>query len=175
MCLLVSPFTAMADRLLTDKPKNGIAETELTATEITTTAIAETEIVKTATKSVTLEAAADEVHLHAEGLQGLRITPQEYRKNYRTRLSGTLAKRLWYLLGGVVVVHVIAVIVFSWKLIEDPVTGTAEQRTERIQSAIDNVNETSKTLYTFLTPLVTAVTGYYFTTMSDEDSKDSED
>jgi sterol desaturase/sphingolipid hydroxylase (fatty acid hydroxylase superfamily) len=172
MCLLVSPFTAMADRLLTDKPKNGIAETEITATEITTTEIAETEIVKTATKSVTLEAAADEVHLRTEGL---RITPQEYRKNYRTRLSGTLAKRLWYLLGGVVVVHVIAVIVFSWKLIEDPVTGTAEQRTERIQSAIDNVNETSKTLYTFLTPLVTAVTGYYFTTMSDEDSKDSEE
>lgn len=104
--------------------------------------------------------------------QDVQFTFAEARKNYNTLLSGTLAKVLWYTLGGVVVLHFASVIVFSWRLADKPDLNDTNYP-ERVKSAIASVNDTAKTLYTFLTPLATAVTGYYFTTIGASKSSNS--
>ncbi|WP_414545095.1 hypothetical protein [Nostoc sp. CCY0012] len=98
----------------------------------------------------------------------------EERKNYRTLVSGDLAKFLWRLLGFVVCANLVSTILFSWQLIQTPAADDREQYAERINSATANVNEASKTLYTFLGPLATAVTGYYFTSV-ERSNKDSDE
>lgn len=94
----------------------------------------------------------------------LQLSHSELRKNFKVRMSGDLARRLWHLLGFVVVAHLIATIAFSWRLSNKPDVGdTDEKRTERIGKATANVDDTAKTLYAVLGVLTTAVTGYYFT------------
>jgi hypothetical protein len=93
----------------------------------------------------------------------------EYRKNFRARLSGDLAKGLWYLLGLTVILNLLTVIALSWRLTNPPKTGDID-RSERIEKAVAIVDSFAKTLYAVLTPLATAVTGYYFSTGADSDS-----
>lgn len=103
----------------------------------------------------------------------IHLNPADLRKNFHTRVSGELAKGLWYLLGSVVVIHLVAVVGFSWRLTHAPLPGDTD-RTERIQSAIATVGDAAKTLYAVLTPLATAVTGYYFSTGGDSGSNASD-
>jgi len=113
--------------------------------------------IEEASRSVNLVLPEDSFH----------VSHAELRENFKVRVSGGLAMGLWYLLGGVVVVHLIATIAFSWKLANKTDVGDNEdKRTARIDKAISNVNDTSKTLYAVLGVLTTAVTGYYFTSGS---------
>jgi hypothetical protein len=123
-------------------------------------------------EEITIEQASEELHSIAPS-PGSVQSLAEARKTYRTRVSGQLAKFLWYLLGGVVACHMVSTIVFSWQLTKKPSADDREQYTERIKGAISSVNEAAKTLYTFLGPLATAVTGYYFTSV-ESSSNDSE-
>lgn len=91
----------------------------------------------------------------------------EMRKTLKAGMSGVLALGLWLLLGGTIIAHLTTIIVFSWHLIASPVTNDVEGQKERIDKATSNVSDTAKTLYTLLTPLATAITGYYFTTGKD--------
>ncbi len=70
--------------------------------------------------------------------------------------------------------NLLSTIIFSWHLIRTPAADDKEQYAERINSATANVNEASKTLYTFLGLLATAVTGYYFTSV-ERSNKDTDD
>lgn len=97
------------------------------------------------------------------------LNPADLRKNFHTRVSGELAKGLWYLLGSVVVIHLVAIVGFSWRLTNAPTAGDTD-RTDRIETAIATVGDAVKTLYAVLTPLATAVTGYYFSTGGDSGS-----
>ena len=113
---------------------------------------------------------------HALLKGSVRESHEELRKNFHVRVSGELAKGLWYLLGGVVVMHLVGVTAFSWRLGNSPVPGDSEEkRTERIEKAVANVNDAAKTLYAVLTPLATAVTGYYFTLGGTSSSSDDSD
>ncbi|RAM50198.1 MAG: hypothetical protein C6Y22_18300 [Hapalosiphonaceae cyanobacterium JJU2] len=123
-------------------------------------------------EEITIEQASEELHSIAPS-PGSVQSLAEARKTYRTRVSGQLAKFLWYLLGGVVTCHMVSTIAFSWQLTQKPSADDKEQYSERIKGAISSVNEAAKTLYTFLGPLATAVTGYYFTTVGNS-SNDSE-
>ncbi|MBD1847751.1 hypothetical protein H6F89_31045 [Cyanobacteria bacterium FACHB-63] len=109
----------------------------------------------------------------------LNLSHAELRKNFKVRVSGDLAAGLWYLLGFVVVVHLLAVTALAWRLSNQPTAGDSEEkRIERIEKAVSTVTDTAKTLYPVLGVLTAAVTGYYFSSgadsaPSDEDEKET--
>ena len=113
-------------------------------------------------KKITIEDASEEIHSITPPSGSFKSSLEEQRKTYKTRISGHLAQLLWWLLGGVVVLHLLATIGFSACLIKKPASDDKEQYIERIKTAILSINEASKTLYTFLGPLATVVTGFYF-------------
>lgn len=126
-------------------------------------------------ESITLEKALEEqTNTEERDTAKIKVTPAEKRKNYTTLISGKLAQKLWWMLGGVVFIHLIAIVCLSFLSVEKPDENDTEH-SERFEKAISNVNESSKTLYTFLTPLATAVTGYYFTTLTDNNSNNNSD
>lgn len=131
--------------------------------------------------TVTLEQALNDVlPNHSLPTNSVRESHDDFRKNFHVRVSGDLAKGLWYLLGWVVVVHFVGVVAFSWRLGNKPVSGDLEEnRLERIEKAVSNVNDAAKTLYAVLAPLAATVTGYYFTlggsSISSEDSSTKQD
>lgn len=110
-------------------------------------------------------------------------------------ISGFLGLFLWLILGGLIVAHFAAISLFSWRMLEatdtENLTGslqtvsspspqtvppspppasqdTSPQNIERYEKVVATVNDTAKSLYTFLAPLATAITGYYFTSKSGE-------
>lgn len=125
----------------------------------------------------TLEQALNDVlPNHSLPKGSVRESHEELRKNFHVRVSGDLAKGLWYLLGWVVVVHFLGVVAFSWRLGNKPAPGDLEEnRLERIEKAVSNVNDAAKTLYAVLTPLAATVTGYYFTLGSSSSSSEDSD
>lgn len=90
----------------------------------------------------------------------LRPSPAEIRRNKKLAAAGRLSMGLWLLLGLITSTHMIAVIIFSGSMAWSEDTESA--KTEQVKEAINQVNETAKTLYAFIGPLVAAVTGYYF-------------
>lgn len=96
------------------------------------------------------------------------ISPVEHRKNQKLAASKQLAFWLWGLLATTALIHLIAVVSFSAVLVVT--SGSEKQRTEPVVEGIGQVNETAKTLYAFIGPLVAAVTGYYFSASENENS-----
>lgn len=86
--------------------------------------------------------------------------PHEWRASFNLVISGVLGCSIWLFLGLVAHWHFALVQNFSQKRVP-PSTPNKEQ-VEQIDRAINDVNDTAKTLYAILTPLATAVTGYYF-------------
>lgn len=117
--------------------------------------------ISTENEKINLEDASKEINAVRPSANSIDVST-ENRKTYVTLLAGNLAKWLWIVLLGITCVHLIAVIFFAWFFTREPATNDKEQYVERINTAISGVNETAKTLYTFLGPLATAVTGYYF-------------
>lgn len=100
----------------------------------------------------------------------------EIRKNFKLHVSRDLAKGLWYLLGFVVVVHLLTAIALSWRLSNKPDVGdNEEKRTARIEKALSTVNDTAKTLYPVLGVLTAAVSSYYFSRADSDSSNDEKD
>lgn len=100
----------------------------------------------------------------------------ELRKNFKVSVSGELARGLWYLLGFVVVVHLLTAITLAWRLSNKPDAGdTEEKRTARIEKAVSTVNDTAKTLYPVLGVLTAAVSNCYFRDADSESSDDEQD
>lgn len=96
------------------------------------------------------------------------ISPVEHRKNQKLAASKQLAFWLWGLLATTALIHLISVVIFSAVLVAT--SGSEKQRTEPVTEGIGQVNETAKTLYAFIGPLVAAVTGYYFSASENENS-----
>ncbi|ERN42927.1 hypothetical protein KR51_00002300 [Rubidibacter lacunae KORDI 51-2] len=90
-----------------------------------------------------------------------QISQEDRRRNYETRVSGELAYSLWITLAVVASLHAICIGILTWHLVHAP--GNDEEAiNRRFDRALNEVHDTAKTIYTFLTPLATAVTGYYF-------------
>jgi hypothetical protein len=105
----------------------------------------------------------------------MTIPGEEMRKTFEAGMSGVLALGLWLLLGGTVITHLAATVVFSSQLVEKPSVNDTEGQSERIEKATSTVGDTAKTLYALLTPLAATVTGYYFTAGKGSGSSDDSD
>lgn len=95
--------------------------------------------------------------------------PVEFRSNIKLFGSGILSLSLWILLGCIAWAHFQASRDFAIKLAELPlklqdgkISLVDQERIQLIERANGLVDSTSNRLYTFLTPVVTAVTGYFF-------------
>ena len=104
------------------------------------------------------------------------ISEEDKRKNYKVQVTGILALLLWVVLGTVVIANIASVIFLAERLSSGKELGDASNaKIERIEKAVVMINDTAKTMYSFLTTLATAVTGYYFTTKDDDNIKKDED
>ncbi|ABW31967.1 hypothetical protein [Acaryochloris marina] len=96
--------------------------------------------------------------------------PEEFRSNVKLWGSGILALSLWCLLGMLAWSHFEASRKFANEisslkpqLEEDGTISLVHQQEIQLnEKANAMVDSTSNRLYTFLTPIVTAVTGYFF-------------
>lgn len=99
--------------------------------------------------------------------------PEEFRSNVKLWGSGLLGISLWVLLGYLACSHFQTSKEFALKLcnlspqIEDgKIDLVHQEKVQLIEKANILVDSTSNRLYTFLTPIVTAVTGYFFVASS---------
>ena len=99
--------------------------------------------------------------------------PTEFRSNVKLWGSGILALSLWVLLGCIAWSHFQASKDFALQLsalplkLEDGKISLVDQeKIQLIDKANGLVDSTANRLYTFLTPVVTAVTGYFFISAS---------
>lgn len=106
------------------------------------------------------------------------MSPRDMRRNFRTRVSGRLALGLWSLLGAVVFIHIIGIsysaIQLSRKVGFQTVSLNEDDvslRKQVVDDSVGMINDAVKTLYSFLTPLATAVTGYYFSAVETDESE----
>ncbi len=94
----------------------------------------------------------------------VQVVNSERRKNRNNWIASILALFLWATLIITIFSHLGTTVYFSNHLVasETPI------ELEKVQTAVTLVNDTAKTLYSFLGTLVTAVTAYYFKTVADE-------
>jgi len=99
--------------------------------------------------------------------------PVEFRSNVKLWGSGVLAITLWILLGFIAWSHFQSSKEFAIKLAEispsleeGQISLVDQEKVELIEKANELVDSTANRLYTFLTPIVTAITGYFFVASS---------
>ncbi|MGK7882537.1 MAG: hypothetical protein AB4060_20910 [Crocosphaera sp.] len=99
-----------------------------------------------------------------DGINDFERRGSENRRNRNNVVASILALALWGVLIFTIGYHLWTTVRFSHYLVasETPV------EIEKVQTAVTLVNDTAKTLYSFLGTLVTAVTAYYFKTIADE-------
>lgn len=88
----------------------------------------------------------------------------EWRDSFKLIVSAVLALCLWLFLVGIAILHFQVSCEFSRKIADLPVQDNV--KVEQIEKAALSVNDTAKTLYALITPLATAVTGYFFAASS---------
>lgn len=95
--------------------------------------------------------------------------PTEFRSNVKLWGAAILALGLWSLIGSIAWNQFQATKEYAMKLadltpsVEGEQIGLAHQeRIRQIEKSVVLVDSTSDRLYTFLSPVVTAVTGYFF-------------
>ena len=125
---------------------------------------------KNDTEKETLESLADKAGGDESGESkrtpsvDVRVTNSEKRKNRNNQVASFLAIFLWFTLIITILSHLGSTVYFSHYLVASETTVEIE----KVQTAVTLVNDTAKTLYSFLGTLVTAVTAYYFKTVADE-------
>lgn len=95
--------------------------------------------------------------------------PVEFRSNLKLWTAGLLAASLWFILGKIAWEQFSSSKEFASRLAalpvrveKDKMSTEGEERVKLIEKANNMVDATANRLYTFLTPIVTAVTGYFF-------------
>ena len=97
------------------------------------------------------------------------LMSSEKRKNRNNWIASILALALWSVLIFTIAYHLITTVNFSNRLL----SSDSPVELEKVQTAVTLVDDTAKTLYSFLGTLVTAVTAYYFKTVADEVNRNS--
>lgn len=105
----------------------------------------------------------------------LESTTKAFVKTFQAKVTATLAVGLWSLFTLSVLWHIFMIQKISLRYIdiyqETLELGIEDQRYsiwEEISKSSDLVNDTAKTLYAVLSPLATAVTGFYFSSSSQD-------
>jgi len=91
--------------------------------------------------------------------------PTESRSNVKLWGSALLALMLWVLLISLAWSHFQSTKETAAKRAALPIDAT-DRQVDLIEKSSDMVNSTASSLYTFLTPVVTAITGYFFVASS---------
>lgn len=127
--------------------------------ETNPTTLSENKTSPTNHKVVTIDTLSDKIErlivLHTKA-----NPPAEWRDSFKLSVSALLAGSLWIFLGIIALSHVQASGEFSRKIANLPEQDSA--KVDQIQKAALSFNDTAKTLYALITPLATAVTGYFF-------------
>lgn len=92
-------------------------------------------------------------------------THPEWRENSKLIIAGILACGTWSVLGWLICSQFQNSVSFAEKIAAIP--STATDRINVIKEANDTVNKTSSSLYAFITPFATAISGYFFISSSD--------
>ncbi|MDJ0658986.1 MAG: hypothetical protein QNJ42_05785 [Crocosphaera sp.] len=130
---------------------------------------------KTKTNSENLKLFAEEFgdgksnDSESQTIDDLKAMSSENRKNRNNWIASILAVALWAVLIFTIAYHLITTVNFSQHLL----TSDSSVELEKVKTAVTLVDDTAKTLYSFLGTLVTAVTAYYFKTVADEVNRNS--
>ncbi|GCA84075.1 hypothetical protein MiHa_02044 [Microcystis aeruginosa NIES-2522] len=96
------------------------------------------------------------------------ISPPEQRRNFNTRVAGFLATWLWIGLLFTAFSQIVSIFFISFASLgifnlNINLKAIKEQEVQsRVDKAATLINDSSKTIYTFLGPIATAVTAFYF-------------
>ncbi|MDJ0729953.1 MAG: hypothetical protein QNJ33_08170 [Crocosphaera sp.] len=124
------------------------------------------DIESAASKEYTIDKSDDS---QPQTIDDLKAIGSENRKNRNNWIASILAVALWAVLIFTIVYHLISTVKFSNYLVD----SNTPIELEKVQTAVTLVDDTAKTLYSFLGTLVTAVTAYYFKTVADEVNNNS--
>lgn len=102
------------------------------------------------------------------------ISPADKRRNFNTYIAGSLAITLWLFLGGIIIWHTYTIQQIYREFWTNN-SSKPEEVEKKIDKAANLVDETTKTLYTMLVPLATAVTSFYFGSMLSSSSNNRSD
>jgi hypothetical protein len=86
--------------------------------------------------------------------------PPEWRESTKLIIAGFLAVSNWCLLGWLICSQFNNSVSFAEKIAALP--PTEKDRINLIKEANETVNKTASSLYAFVTPFATAITGYFF-------------
>lgn len=96
------------------------------------------------------------------------ISPENQRHNFNTKIAGSLATWLWRGLLFTAVSQIVSIFLISFASLgifnlNINLKAIEEQEVQsRVDKAATLINDSSKTIYTFLGPIATAVTAFYF-------------
>jgi hypothetical protein len=99
--------------------------------------------------------------------------PPEWRESTKLIIAGFLAVSTWCVLGWLICSQFNNSVAFAEKIAALP--PTEKDRINLIKEANDTVNKTSSSLYAFITPFATAITGYFFISSGILSGKKNED
>jgi hypothetical protein len=106
--------------------------------------------------------------------------PPEWRESTKLVVAAGLACCTWGVLGWLICSQFNNSVTFAEKIAALPPTD--KDRISLMKEANDTVNKTSSSLYAFITPFATAITGYFFISSGvmsskkhDDNSKDTKD
>ena len=84
----------------------------------------------------------------------------EWRENTKLVMAATLAGGTWIVLGWLIYSQFTNTVSFAEKIAT--LNPADKDRISLIKEANETVNKTSSSLYAFITPFATAITGYFF-------------
>jgi hypothetical protein len=87
-------------------------------------------------------------------------TPSEWRETGKLAVAAILACGTWGVLGWLILSQFNSNVVFADKI--STITPTEKDRIALVKDANETVNKTASSLYAFITPFATAITGYFF-------------
>jgi hypothetical protein len=99
--------------------------------------------------------------------------PPEWRESTKLIIAGFLAVSTWGVLGWLICSQFNTSVSFAEKIAV--LSPTEKDRINLIKDANETVNKTSSSLYAFITPFATAITGYFFISSGILSGKKKED
>jgi beta-lactamase regulating signal transducer with metallopeptidase domain len=88
------------------------------------------------------------------------ISPSESRENLKSIFAVILGTGSWILLGWLIYAQFVESAFFARKIAQ--LEPTEKDKIALIKDANETVNKTTNSLYALLTPVATAITGYFF-------------
>ncbi len=94
-----------------------------------------------------------------------KINPEDKRQTFNTYLAGGLAILLWSSLVTVVILHYISASSISQRIFDES-SSSLEEIESKVDKASALIDDTAKTIYSFLGPITAAITGFYYRNVS---------